>query len=289
MILAEVEAFFDWHNDVMRHCMFPATQPRPRDTMAPSNILAWCKENQALEPSVLERLTKSHDDICAITTKMLEQAQTGQPPKLEHYDVFEALGEAFIADMRRLQQDMSNSSMAVDPVTGLRTVAGMKNDIKREHDRFDRKGTAFSVACIVIDNLDELNKQLDRKQLDAIYAASGKYIARTIRSFDDAYYMGKGEYIVVLKHIDFKDACIVIDRIKSDFEKTPIVLPGDKEIRITASLGLAEAISRESEEDTIAHARTAMRDSQSKGGNRVMIFEEVSPLQKIAKQMAENR
>ncbi len=288
MIVSEIESLLDWRVDILRQCIFPGSAAKPADFHAPSALLMWCKreaERNAIDRKVAERLALVHEDLCRVAQTVLDACAGGQPLTLENYDNFENQFEGFVTQIRRLQQDVSDSVVAVDSLTGLRTVAGMRNDIKREQDRYDRKGTSFSIANIEVDNLQELGARFDRRSMEAIYVNVAQVIARTVRSFDDAYYMGKGEYLVVLKHVEFLDACSVMDRLRNEIENTPIFMPNSEKLRITGSFGIAEAQQRESPDMAIEHAKSALRIAKAAGGNRVQEFHERSALEQYARDL----
>lgn len=287
MVVAEIEALLDWRNEVIRQCFFPGSQTRPADAHAPSALLMWCKreaERNTIDRAIVERLVLVHDDMCKAAKALLDNATTGAAPTLALYDGLENQSDNFITHIRRLQQDLADSSTAVDPVTGLRTVAGMRNDIKREQDRFDRKGTSFSIANIEIDGMDALLAKYDRRGMDLIYASVAQVVARTVRSFDDAYYMGKGEYVLVLKHVEFMDACSVMDRLRAEIENNPIFMQSGEKLKVTASFGIAEAIQREKPDVSVGYAKTALQESQKAGGNRISEYRELSALAQFARE-----
>jgi len=288
MIVSEIESLLDWRVDIMRQCFFPAAVTKPADYHAPSALLMWCKreaDRNAIDRKVADRLVLVHEELCQIAKATLDIVAAGQPLTVEAYDAFENQFEGFITQIRRLQQDVSDSVVAVDSLTGLRTVAGMRNDIKREQDRFDRKGTSFSIANVEIDGLDELSQRFDRRSMEAIYTNVAKVVARTVRSFDDAYYLGKGEYLIVLKHVEFMDACSVMDRLRNELENTPVFMPNNEKLRITASFGVAEALQRESADLAVEHAKSALRLAKAGGGNRVKEFLERSALEQYARDL----
>jgi len=288
MIVSEIETLLDWQGEILRACIFPGAVTRAPDAQAPTALLVWCKreaERNTIDRTVVERLTHVHDEMCKVGKKLLDNSAASKPLTPELYDAFHNQCDAFINHIRRLQQDLADSSTAVDPVTGLRTVSGMRNDIKREQDRFDRKGTSFSIANIEIDKLDELQKKFDRRGMDLIYASVAQVVARTVRSFDDAYYMGKGEYVLVLKHVEFMDACSVMDRLRAEIETSPVFMQTGEKLKITASFGIAEAIQREKTEVCIGYAKGALEEAKRAGGNRISEHKELSALEQYARDM----
>lgn len=288
MVVSEIEMLLDWKNDILRRCFFPTSVSGTPEAQAPSTLVMWCRsegERGVIDRKVADKVGLVHDELCRIAGQVIEHARTGAPLTLELYDAFENQFDAFITQIRRLQQDVSDTAVAVDAVTGLRTVAGMRSDIKREQDRFDRKGTTFSISCVEIDRLADLQKIYDRRGQDVIYSNVAQIIAKTVRSFDDAYYLGKGEYMIVLKHVDFLDACAVMDRLRHEIELTSIFMPNGEKFTVTASFGVAEALQKESPDIAIEHARAALQDSKGAGGNRVSEFREMSALAQYAKDL----
>lgn len=281
MIMSEVDALIDWHSAVLRQCFFPGVEGKPVDYQAPSALLMWCKrgaEQGTVDRAVAERLARMHDEVCKAAKEALDHCAK-DILTTELYDALERQVEAFIIHIRRLQQDLSGEAAAVDIVTGLRTASGMRNDVRREQDRYDRKGTPFCITGIEIDKMTELQSTLDRGQEDALYAHVAQIIARTVRSFDDAYFLGRGEFMLMLKHIDFLDACVVVDRLRKEISDTPVSLTGmaDK-LRITASFGIAEAAQREPFAELLDHAREALQDAKAAGGDKVIEHHQTSGL-----------
>jgi diguanylate cyclase (GGDEF)-like protein len=281
-IVAEIEALLDWKHDVLRNAFFPADKLRDTEEKAPEAMLIWCRaqaEKGSLDKQVVDRMALVHAELCKQAKQL---SQGGITAGL--YDTFENQFNAYVTQIRRLQQDLTASSISVDGVTGLRTLAGMQADIKKEQDRFDRKGTSFSIACIHLDGLPELQARFGKQKMDLIYAHAAHVISRSMRSFDDAYYADNGEYLIVLKHIDFLDACAVMDRLRGEIEHSPAYVDGDK-LKVTASFGISEALAKESHEVAIEHAKSALMEAKASGGNRVMEFREMSALEQYAKDL----
>ena len=284
MLLSEVEALMDWRHQIIRKSFYPDAPAKQLPALqAPSRLLAWCRqesERGTMDKKLVERLALVHEELCKVGRHLLEMPP---PAPLQTYDGFENQFEAYLTQIRRLQQDVADAAGAVDMITGLRTVSGMRVDLKREQDRYDRKGTAFSVANVEIDGIDDVQQKHDRRAQDAIYATIAQMIARTIRSFDDAYYLGKGEYMIVLKHVEFMDACAVMDRLRNDIDAAFVMLPSGEKIKVTCSFGVAEAQQRESIEVALDHAKAALLEAKGLGGNRVSEFHERSALEQYAK------
>lgn len=287
IILSEIQALLDWQTDVLRQCLFPAAQLRPVDPRAPSALLEWCRREQEknlLDSKFVDRLATIHATLSKAAEEAIDYCKGGQALSIVLFDALEHQCEGYASHIRRLQQAMSDSAVAVDAVTGLRTIAGMRNDIKREQDRFDRKGTSFSIAAGEIDHLDDLMQRYDRRTLEGIYAHVAQIIMGMTRSFDDAYFLGRGEYMIVLKHLEFRDAGAVMERLRVQVAETPYVTPAGERLKLTISFGLTEAMQRDTPDLGIEHARSALFDAKQLG-NTVAEYKELSALQRYAQDM----
>lgn len=283
MIIAETEALFQWHGNILRLCFFPDVKPVPSGAMHESKVLSWCSQQVvegAIDRRLVDRLSHSHALLMRAAQSLIEQAQDGKPST----DALQALEQQFssyLTQVQRLQHEYGPAAASMD--MGLRNSAELKNDIKREQDRFNRKGTSFSIAAIEIDNLVEIHNKYSLEDQKIIFSHVGALMGQAIRSFDDAYYMGNGSYTMVLKHIEFLDACSVMDRLRLQVEKTSVALGNGEKVSVTASFGVAEAMPNESFEYTIDHAQSALKQAKQQGGNRVAEHEEMSTLERFVK------
>ncbi len=280
-VVSEIEALNEWRTSLLRRRFYPEAAAQGADDSAtpPTTLLAWCQQEVkrgTIDAKIVERLSQSFGDLTTLSQEIA--AAPAGPLPLALYDRLAIGFDSYVSQIRRLHQDLADSAGSVDTLTGLRTVSGLRAELKREQDRFDRKGTPYNVACIGIDNLGELSTRYNRRQLDSVYAAIGGLVASSLRSFDDAYYLGGGEYLIILKHIEFMDSCAVMDRLRHQVEDNPVLLAGGDKLGLTVSLGIAEAHQHESSEKAVDHAKTAMLNAKAKGGNCVVEFHEKSAL-----------
>lgn len=282
LLVTEIATLIEWRDDLLRRVFF-STQAATSYEPPVSVLISWChkeRERNAVDSKIVERLILVFNDLVRIGDDIAAQ-QGGVAVEL--YDGLNQQFSAYVDHVRRLHQDLADSAGAVDSLTGLRTVSGLKNELKREQDRFDRKGSAFSIASIEIDKLDQLQQDHDRRGMEAIYAHVAKVIAGAIRSFDDAYYLGGGEYLVILKHVEFMDACAAMDRLCAEVGNAQVALPSGARLDVTASFGIAEAQQREHPEGVIEHAKGARNQARAAGGNRVQEYHERSALERFAR------
>lgn len=289
MILSDVEAHVDWLNKAMRRAFFPHDGQTGIKLSAPMSFVQWCKEaaqGGQLKQDSVDRLESLHNELAQSVKTLLDNAAANKPPTLQMYDDIEHRLDAYIVQLKRLGEDASTVGNTVDPVTGLRSVVGMRNDLLRELDRRERKGEPFCITAVQIDDIEQMDKEYDRTTLDVVISAVGNQIAGALRSFDDVYHLGDGEFLLCLKHVDLLDACSVMDRMRAMIAANFIDLPGGSAIKATASFGVAEPIPGDDIDTVTANAKHALREAQDAGGDRVEQFEEMSPLVQYARDVS---
>ena len=70
--------------------------------------------------------------------------------------------------------------------------------LRRSLDRLSRQGKAFSVAIARIDHFEKLSQGLTKEQLEECLQWLAAIIKKCLRSFDDAYRLENGEFILSL-------------------------------------------------------------------------------------------
>jgi diguanylate cyclase (GGDEF)-like protein len=155
-----------------------------------------------------------------------------------------------------------------DALTGLATRSLFLGRAAEELVRAQRTRRSAALVVLGIDGFDTLEKELGREGADAVLAALGQTIGRTIRGIDLAARRSRDEFLVFLVEADETTAPIAVERIRAAF-------PGDSGRAVTLSGGIAvhghldetlcDALIERAEK-TLGRARAA-------GGNRIL-FEE---------------
>lgn len=286
MVLADMEAHVDWYGQVVRRSFFPEAESKTVLTaVPPMALIDWCEKEVAekrLESRLVERFLSIHREVAVMAEALLKT----KPPTVQRFDDFERSFEAYVRALQRLEQDLLAVTTSIDPVTGLRSAGGMWVELRREMDRRDRKGDPFCLCAVSIDRLHDLQTRFDRRGMERINARVAGLLAAALRSFDDAYYLGGGEFLLCLKHVDPMDAFRAMERIRAQTEDTDIQVSGDRDaIRVTVSIGVCEPVPGDKIETVVSNARKAMDIARSNGGNRVHEYEEVSPLVQYAREV----
>ncbi len=285
MLVSDIEKHTEWFGHLIRLAFFS------KDTNfeyidIPNALIDWCVREADmvdLEANTVEQLQRLHEELESVAKQLADKAKSDLTITLEDYNAVEHRLVAYISQLRRLENDVKNVSIGIDPVTGLRSASGMKNDITRELDRRERKGNPFCVCKIEIDDINKLIDHYDRHIVENIYSEVANQLMKSIRSFDDAYHLGKGDFLLVLKHIDLLDTCSVMDRMRDEISRININIEGSFEsLNVTASFGVVEPVPGDKIDTIMENSKRALMQAQADGGNQVIQWQEQSALQQYA-------
>jgi len=267
-----MEDYADWFGRIAVCVSYYDEEVHPENVMAPLSFQAWIEEDstkQILNPLVIEDLTKSHDDMVQIGTGILDIVKTRKKPPRDSFEEFKHLYGAFISRIRRLEKDSAVAGSGIDEATGLRNPKTIEADLKKEMERLSRQGNPFS---LVLTRIDRFAGQPDQNVALAISVSN---IKRCMRSFDDAYYLGNGHFLLSLKHADIIGAQAAAGRLQQFLKEDE-----NNEAKMTMSYCLAEPVPG----DEIPELMKNMNDDLANNLNEqdvVLKFLEVSALERF--------
>lgn len=263
----------EWYGRVMRRIFYPEKYERGSLLHAPETIKKWLKamdEDGHLDSQSLSDIRKTLDDFHDVALDMIRESSGDDgKPSITRYDTLVSLYESFISRMRRLEYDMGHAG-SIDEQSGLRNAGAMKRDVAREQDRRARRGQPFCLMLCRVDRFDTLKKKKSSK-IDTLLKSIASFVKQSIRTFDDAYHIGEGEFIVVLKNSDMINSPAVVERMRKFLQE---------EDGITMSYCSAEPMPGDDIDDLVANMRSDL-NRYDEGGNTVLEFVEQSPLQRF--------
>jgi len=282
LLLRDIKAHQNWFEEVLRRGFFPA-ETETEAPAVPMTFVNWCNVNtdkDAVDEDAVKQMCQIHDALAETGADCLRAAGGLSQ---ENYTALTQCMNAYMKQLQRFSENLAGSNFSIDTVTGLRSAAGMKNEIARELDRRDRKSDVFCVCALSIDGHEALAEEYGERRIKEVYAHIAEILLDSLRSYDDGYFLGEGEYLLCLKHAELLDACTVMDRICARIAKTPASTGGTNEtIAVTVSCGVAEPVPGEKIDDIFANAERAMKEARAEGGNQVLDWKEKSALQQYA-------
>lgn len=196
-------------------------------------------------------------------------------PSREDMGLFLAMFDRMQSDLRRLEQGQMFAEFGIDEITGFRCGDDViLTELERELERRSRKGLPFSFAISRIDGPEEVRCNPDNIKLAA------KNIRKTIRTFDDAYVMGSGEFLSHLKQADGDGGLRYVARL-ADFLKS------DPHVNFTMSSLVAEPVPGDNLKQLVGNVFRDLIKLSAAGEGQSEQYEEVSPLNRFIQSLNE--
>ena len=156
----------------------------------------------------------------------------------------------------------------VDELTGLFNKRHFNEILRYESDRTRRyKHPPLSLVIMDIDNFKHYNDTYGHAEGDKVLAAIGQIITQSIRNVDSGNRYGGEEFTVILPATPGRDATVVAERIRTNFEAYDFYpRPGEK-VNKTISLGVTEFRPDDTLESLIKRADANLYRAKSSGKN----------------------
>lgn len=136
------------------------------------------------------------------------------------------------------------------------------------------------LVCLMldIDHFKRVNDNWGHAAGDAVLREIAQRIETQVRASDIAARYGGEEFVVLLPGTDVDSALLLAERIRKAVSATPIPLPNDESVTITASIGISEVQPAPEADDLktigdslIARADVALYAAKAAGRDRVMV------------------
>lgn len=174
-------------------------------------------------------------------------------------------------DVDRLYRELTH-----DPLTGLWQRRAILFLLELERAAVNRdEGRALSIAVVDVDDFRAVNGRLGPAAGDRLLADLSTILVAAVRPDDTIGRMGGEEFLVVMRRTNAQEAAHVAEAIRASVERNTFLgIPGDPEVTLTVSIGLATASgSRDrgfGSEELIRFAEENVRAAKAGGRNRVV-------------------
>lgn len=274
-VFDELADIVDEHIEWFGHLCVAVAYANDRNTthgaVMPESFELWFKKTAALNifpETSMTSLASLHDELARHCEMTLQKVHAGTKPELKAFEDVKQLFDGFIIRLLRLEREEGFDESGIDEKTSMRSASLMLPDMKKEMERVARQGKPFTLVCCRIDNFKGIDDNAN-----ALGIVS-KHIKRCLRSFDDAYYLEKGVFMLSLKQSDVFGAQAATMRLQQG-------LRGDSDNKegISMSYCIAEPVP----EDDVKALIDNMKDDLARyegESDIVLKFLEVSPLQR---------
>jgi diguanylate cyclase len=274
-----LEEYAAWFLGALRSVTYPE-QFREENYQETPLFDKWASEQTI---SGIEDIKSLDQDIKKQAFNILKDSkELNRPPDYEDYNKFVTFYEEFTHLMRRLLREHHDDKIGFDPVTGFRNGELFFKDIVREIDRVSRQGKSFCVVLARIDNYDLIAS--DEVHCENILRVASVAIKKCLRSFDDAYRVEKGEFILSLKQAGIGGGMQALHRIKSEISHVPLDNKTDSGNQfLSMSFCIAEPLPEDDIRQLLSNMAKDMNSNADKTGAITEYFE-MSPLQRLLRE-----
>lgn len=164
---------------------------------------------------------------------------------------------------------------ATDMLTALHNRRNFMALAQAEIARSQRYGRPVSVALADLDHFKLVNDEHGHAVGDLALRAFADMVRDTLRTTDIAGRYGGEEFAFVFPETTPQEAAVLAERLRQRFEKLVITLDNGHALRLTTSLGVADA-SAISIEDALRFADHALYEAKAGGRNAVVMSAAVS-------------
>lgn len=277
----------EWYGRVMRAAFYPEGGG---SVMTPDSFNQWFRDVSAdefMDTPALTHLKKVHDEMHSRAVRLLAEAAGGVKPSAKTFDGFTDAYEEFLMMTRRFERDAVMEDSGIDATTGLRSRRVLRKDLEREMERRSRRGKPFSLAIVKIDRYEDIRAAQNIDDHARLLKQLSDMILKCLRSFDDAYRSGDGEFVMSLKHADIGGGTAALNRLRKLLEEEKIVLRGPEgSFLLTLSGCVAEPLPGDDLSTLLGNMRQDLMQYGEHAGT-ALEYHEISPLQRFVKGFSE--
>lgn len=178
----------------------------------------------------------------------------------------------------KLRLEDSISAAEIDELLGLYRRNVFDRDLQKFAADLDEAGEPIALIMVDLDKFKLINDSYGHPVGDTVLQFVAAQIKRTTGSKGKAYRYGGEELAIILPNYAVEETVAVAERLRGEIEAASI---GDKNIKVTASFGVAQLPSHgNSAEALLEAADSALYDAKALGRNVVRISGEPPPLTK---------
>jgi two-component system, cell cycle response regulator len=217
----------------------------------------------------------AHEIVCSIQFGNTELGQIALSPSLTGESDAERLMELVARElggplrMASLMEEQQRLA-SIDPLTGLCNRRAFLERAGIEVARSTRYDLPLCMLLMDVDHFKSINDGFGHGGGDQVLSAMGAALKRILRIPDIAARWGGEEFVVALPSTDAEGAKVAAERVRTAIEALVVEHEG-KQIRFTASIGVAALKPGESLASLVDRADHAMYAAKVGGRNRVCV------------------
>jgi diguanylate cyclase len=173
---------------------------------------------------------------------------------------------------QRQQIENLKTAVRIDGMTQLANRACFDEKLTEMIRLRDRYEESFSLLMIDVDNFKMINDSHGHQGGDRVLKGVAFKIRATLRQTDFVARFGGDEFAAILLKAKADSAAVIAAKLCEQIRESRFLLDG-AEVRTSLSIGVAEAVDGESEEELLKRADTALYRVKHSGRNGVAVAE----------------
>lgn len=167
-------------------------------------------------------------------------------------------------DRKKVQALSDNCT--VDTVTGLENERGLYRELHRQLSYLRREGAPVSVLMMEVNSFEAITERWGQASGNAILRDVAQLAVGSLRELDLLTRFRGHQFVAILHATRLSDAENAAERIRIAVESTPITHERLM-LEVTLSIGVAAAVTLDTETSLLARAKAALQNAHRMGPN----------------------
>lgn len=155
-----------------------------------------------------------------------------------------------------------------DSLTSLIERRFMAPILQTESQLAKKTGNPFSILMIDVDSFKQINDVHGHQAGDRVLQHVGQVLKLSLRVTDYAFRYGGEEFLILMPETNLANAKLAADKLLNKLRGIDIQLDNERQIKVTASIGIAEFDGHPDFEHTIKLADEKLYEAKHNGKNR---------------------
>ena len=178
--------------------------------------------------------------------------------------LFSYMGYQLVGVLLKMQDRLETQAMR-DPLTGAYNRRYLVKAMRQSTEEMRRDIGPVSLVALDIDNFKAINDTFGHEAGDKVLVNLVETLHAMRRSLDVVCRSGGEEFVILLRNTNEAGACAFADRLRQSVEQS-VLLEGQV---VTVSIGVAEYLSDETEDQWLRRADTFLYKAKHEGRNQV--------------------
>ena len=242
-LIIHYESHLIWLSDLAQHIKRNSTNKFPELNHTLCTFGTWLHGDAKKiiqNNSKYKDLQIIHEKLHQFAKKIYDIVEDGEYNILITYlEKCEMISLTIGTELALLDQILMNKKISKDYLTGAFNRQSLEDLFENQYDLALASNNHFVLAMCDLDYFKSINDTYGHVAGDYVLKLFVHIVQKNIRNSDMIIRYGGEEFVIMLPTIDKKNAHKVLNKIREEFEQTPLEFEG-KQIKTTVSMGMME-------------------------------------------------